>query len=204
MADFPLERCQKCDKKLIYLKVKGKSKDKGKVDAICLEGHKQSFDIPIERNPKWIQLMGSRVLACTVCGGPVSVDRDTLKKDKDTHKFKVTCNAGCNDDKEREVPKELAEAVRRVLVASARLGVKPGVKPFGKPRPKPFPGRFLRKPGVGLKPGMRAPGVKFNIPEECPKCNAPLKKEQLEALRRNEIVECPYCGNGIKIQREEP
>jgi len=208
LADFPLERCDKCDNQLIYLKIKRKSKDKAKVEAICLEGHKKSFDIPIEKNPKWIRLIGSRVLACTVCGGPVSVDRDTLKKDKDKHKFKVKCNAGCNDDREREVPTELAEAVRRVAIQSRRIGAKPypkpGAKPYPKPRVKPFPRRFPRRPGLRPKPGVMAkPGIKFIIPEECPKCNAPLKKEQLEALRRNEIIECTYCGNAIKVQREE-
>ncbi|MHA1381392.1 MAG: hypothetical protein ACTSRG_23745 [Candidatus Helarchaeota archaeon] len=208
MADYPLERCEKCDNKLIYLKIKRKSKDKGKVEAICLEGHKQNFDIPIEKKPQWIRLMGSRVLACTVCGGPVVVDRDTLKKDKDKFKFKVKCQAGCNDDKEREVPTELAEAVRRVSVQSRRLGIKPGAKPFQKPGGKPFPRplgrRFPRRPGIRPKPGMRPkPGVRFEVPEECTKCNAPLNKEQLEALRRNEVVECSFCGSAIKAQRKE-
>ena len=50
---------------------------------------------------------------------------------------------------------------------------------------------------------MQKPGPKFEIPESCPKCNAPLKKENIEALRINKVIDCPYCGSAIKIQRKD-
>lgn len=50
---------------------------------------------------------------------------------------------------------------------------------------------------------MAKPMIKLNIPEVCPQCNAPLKKEELEKLRNNEVIECSYCGNAIKAEKEE-
>ena len=195
MAEHPLEFCPKCDKPLIYLEVERK-KDEVEVEAICLEGHKKSFDRPIVRKPIWLKFMVKRILSCVKCGNPVIPDRKTVKKGKD--KFKVRCRAGCKDKYERKIEKELADAVRR-LIQSRRMGVKPFPKPGAKPF-KPMGARFPRRKPCGLP---QKPMFKFTVPEECPKCNAPLKKEEIEQLRNNEIIECKYCGSAIQAKEEK-
>lgn len=202
MADIPLERCPKCDKKLIYLKVKRKN-DKAEVEAICLEGHKKSFTTSLVKKPAWVRLMAQRILSCAVCGGRAVPDRDTMKKEKYKDKFKVRCRTGCNDKYEREVAKGLADAIRRMIAKSRKMGLKPFQKPFPKPGVKPYPrrgGRYPRRKPSGMQPKSR---IKLIVPEECPKCDAPLKKEQIEQLRKNEVVECKYCGSAIQPEREE-
>ena len=32
---------------------------------------------------------------------------------------------------------------------------------------------------------------------ECRNCDAPLEKEDVEKLLRNEVIKCPYCGYSI-------
>ena len=193
MADVPLEFCPKCEKQLIYLKVKRKG-EKAEIESICLDGHKTTFTTPIERQPIWIQMMGKRIFSCAKCGNRVIPDRNTLKREKYKEKVKVICKSGCNDKYEREIAKGLAEAIRRQVMQARRRGVKPFAKPGAKP---------IRPIGRGFPRAKPRVMVKFEIPEECPKCNAPLKKEEVEKLRNREVIECKYCGNAIRAKVKE-
>ncbi|MFX1450612.1 MAG: hypothetical protein ACFFCM_07210 [Promethearchaeota archaeon] len=193
MGRRPLETCPTCNKPVVYVKVIEKWGDL-RVEAICSDNHVEKFITPRLHTPEWHRLMAKMILSCAVCGRLTIPDRNTIKRGKTTQKFNVKCRSGCNDKYEREIWNDLVGDIRKLLAQRRR-----GVKPFSKPIPR-IGGRFPRRKPRTIPP---KPRVRITIPDECPHCDAPLKKEQIEKLRNNEIIECQYCGSAIQPKKEE-
>lgn len=201
MAQQPLEFCPKCEKPLTYLKVVRK-KDEAEVEAICLDGHKESFKTSIIKRPIWLRFIIKRILSCVKCGNPALPIKDTMKKGKDTVKFKVKCRADHDDKYEREVDTELAEEIKRAIEQFRSRGIKPFSKPFLKPYPKPFGIRFAQVPPASTGTSQEKVKVRYTIPDQCPKCKAPLNMENVIWTGPLE-AKCPYCETLIKAKEEE-
>ena len=138
--------------------------------------------------------LAKNILTCIECGERLIPARGPEVEDRgDSFRIPVTCPNGCKND-DKLIDKRITVAIRRnVLGAKPMKPMKPFKRPLGRTG---LMGRFQQKPAV------EKVRVTYRIPDNCPKCKAPISGDNVHWIGPMD-AKCPYCEAVIHEKETE-